>query len=348
MAIISFTNYKHGQTIGGMGAVMRYTMQDKKTIWGDQKLVSGVNCQPEAAYRDFMITKRLWHKEDGVQFYHMVQSFPKGDDVDPVAAHAAALELAKYFEGSEVLVCTHIDREHIHSHFVINSVNLDTGRKLHVASQQLLELRQRNDEVCMQFGLPVFQPEQKKKTKSMTIAEYHVAAKGQSRKLQLMNMINDCMRHASNRDEFIALMESECYKVRWEKSRKNITYTTPSGWRCRDRLLFSDKYLKEMMENEFRIREEIIHGRAHVDEPSRAYKTDSGRNNAGTFSDTAASHRPGVERPDGSDGVAGTIDADADGVPAGSRQLHGETANTGADGGTAGGGETDDGSTRTG
>ena len=53
----------------------------------------------------------------------------------------------------------------------------------------------------------------------MTIGEYHTAARGQSKKLQLMNIINDCMRHASNREEFIALMESEGYKVRWEKSR---------------------------------------------------------------------------------------------------------------------------------
>ena len=89
--------------------------------------------------------------------------------------------------------------------------------------------------------------------------------------LQLMNIINDCMRHASNREEFIALMESEGYKVRWEKSRKNITYTTPSGWQCRDRLLFGDKYLKENMEYEFRIREEIIYGRAHGPEPARAF-----------------------------------------------------------------------------
>ncbi|MEI3128115.1 MAG: hypothetical protein V8T09_02605 [Oscillospiraceae bacterium] len=65
-----------------------------------------------------------------------------------------------------------------------------------------------------------------------------------------MNIINDCMRHASNREEFIALMESEGYKVRWQRSRKNITYTTPSGWQCRNRLLFGDKYLKENMEYE--------------------------------------------------------------------------------------------------
>ena len=272
MVIISFTNYKRGQTTGCMSAVMRYTMQDKKTEFEGQQLVTGINCQPESVYADFMTTKRLYHKTDGVLFYHMVQSFPKGEAVDPVTAHAAALKLAEYYEGYEVLVCTHTDREHIHSHFLINSVNFDTGRKLHIAKEQLQELRQRNDMVCKEFSLPVFQPrEQKQKTKTMTIGEYHTAARGQSKKLQLMNIINDCMRHASNREEFIALMESEGYKVRWEKSRKNITYTTPSGWQCRDRLLFGDKYLKENMEYEFRIREEIIYGRAHGPEPARAF-----------------------------------------------------------------------------
>lgn len=114
MAIISFTNYKRGQTTGCMSAVMRYTMQDKKTEFEGQQLVTGINCQPESVYADFMTTKRLYHKTDGVLFYHMVQSFPKGEAVDPVTAHAAALKLAEYYEGYEVLVCTHTDREHIH------------------------------------------------------------------------------------------------------------------------------------------------------------------------------------------------------------------------------------------
>ena len=271
MAIISFTNYKRGQTTGCMGAVMRYTMQDKKTEFEGQRLVTGINCQPESVYADFMTTKRLYHKTDGVLFYHMVQSFPKNEKVDPVVAHAAGLKLAEYYEGYEVLVCTHTDREHIHSHFLINSVNFDTGKKLHIAKEQLQELRQRNDAVCMEFNLPVFVPRANpKKSKTMTIGEYHTAARGQSKKLQLMNIINDCMRHASDREEFIALMESEGYKVRWEKSRRNITYTTPTGWQCRDRLLFGDKYLKESMEHEFRIRQDLIHGRAHGTEPSRA------------------------------------------------------------------------------
>ena len=271
MAIISFTNYKRGQTTGCMGAVMRYTMQDKKTEFEGQRLITGINCQPESVYADFMTTKRLHYKTDGVLFYHMVQSFPKSEAVDPVTAHAAALKLAEYYEGYEVLVCTHTDREHIHSHFLINSVNFDTGKKLHIAKEQLQELRQRNDQVCMEFSLPVFQPkDRKQKTKTMTVGEYHTAVRGQSKKLQLMNVINGCMRHASSREEFIALMESEGCKVRWETSRRNITYTTPSGWQCRDRLLFGDKYLKENMEYEFRIRKEIIYGRAVGEEPTCA------------------------------------------------------------------------------
>jgi len=298
MAIISFTNYKRGQTTGCMGAVMRYTMQDKKTEFDGQRLVTGINCQPESVYADFMTTKRLYHKTDGVLFYHMVQSFPKGEAVDPVTAHAAALRLAEYYAGHEVLVCTHTDREHIHSHLLINSVNFDTGRKLHVAKEQLQELRQRNDQVCVEFSLPVFQPrEQKQKTKTMTVGEYHTAVRGQSKKLQLMNIINDCMHHASNREEFIALMESEGYKVRWEESRRNITYTTPSGWQCRDRLLFGDKYLKENMNYEFRIREEIIHGRAHATESSR---THTAADNAGAeFS--GHTHRHSVSAAGGAD-----------------------------------------------
>ena len=231
IAIVHFVNYKRGtQSRAAMRGVMLYVMQEKKTAWDGEPLVSGINCQPQSVYDDFLNTKLLYHKDGGVMFYHMVQSFPKGAAVDPRQAHEAARRLAEYFDGCEVLVCTHVDREHIHSHFLINSVNFDTGRKLHIAKEQLQELRQRNDMVCREFSLPVFKSEERtQKTKAMTIGEYHTAARGQSKKLQLMNIINNCMHHASNREEFITLMASEGYKVRWEKSRKNITYTTPSG-----------------------------------------------------------------------------------------------------------------------
>ena len=342
MAIISFTSYKRGQTTGCMGAVMRYTMQNKKTEFEGQQLVTGINCQPESVYADFMTTKRLHHKTDGVLFYHMVQSFPKGEAVDPVAAHAAALKLAEYYEGYEVLVCTHTDREHIHSHFLINSVNFDTGKKLHIAKEQLQELRQRNDQVCTEFSLPVFNPTNRnEKTKTMSIGEYHTAARGQSKKLQLMNIINDCMRHASSREEFIALMESEGYKVRWETSRRNITYTTPSGWQCRDRLLFGDKYLKENMEYEFRIREEIIYGRAVGKESTYADGTDHAAA-SGAGADTAfqsASYESGVGGTAEQPLCTGGPHRETDWLSQESQRTAGEAPDPGADGRAAESGE---------
>ena len=196
-------------------------------------------------------------------FYHMVQSFPKGAAVDPRQAHEAARRLAEYFGGCEVLVCTHVDREHIHSHCIINSVNFDTGKKLHMAKEQLQELMRRNDAICQEMGLPVFEPTAQQ-TRGMGGAEYHTALKGQSWKLRLMNTIDACMKYAADKDAFVSLMESEGYTVRWESTRKHITYTTPDGTKCRDNKLHEEKYCKETMEHEFRIRAEIVSARTQA------------------------------------------------------------------------------------
>ena len=258
MAIVHFVNYKRGtQSRAAMRGVMLYVMQEKKTAWDGVPLVSGINCQPQSVYDDFLNTKLLYHKDGGVMFYHMVQSFPKGAEVDPRQAHEAARRLAEYFDGCEVLVCTHIDREHIHSHCVINSVNFETGKKLHMAKEQIQELMRRNDAICQEMGLPVFDaPTQQ--ARGMSGAEYHTALKGQSWKLRLMNTIDECMKYAADKDAFVSLMESEGYAVRWESGRKYITYTTPDGMKCRDNKLHEEKYCKEAMEREFRIRAELI------------------------------------------------------------------------------------------
>ena len=258
MAIVHFVNYKRGtQSRAAMRGVMLYVMQEKKTAWEGAPLVSGINCQPQSVYNDFLNTKLLYHKDGGTMFYHMVQSFPKGATVDPRHAHEAARRLAEYFDGCEVLVCTHVDREHIHSHCVINSVNFETGKKLHMAKEQIQELMRRNDAICQEMGLPVFDaPTQQ--ARGMGGAEYHTALKGQSWKLRLMNTIDECMKYAADKDAFVSLMESEGYAVRWEIGRKYITYTTPDGMKCRDNKLHEEKYCKEVMEHEFRIRAELV------------------------------------------------------------------------------------------
>ena len=271
MAIVHFVNYKRGtQSRAAMRGVMLYVMQEKKTAWEGVPLVSGVNCQPQSVYDDFLNTKLLYHKDGGMMFYHMVQSFPKGAAVDPRQAHEAVRRLAEYFDGCEVLVCTHVDREHIHSHCVINSVNFETGKKLHMAKEQIQELMRRNDAICLEMGLPVFEAAAQK-SRGMSGAEYHTALKGQSWKLRLMNTIDECMKYATDKDAFASLMASEGYQVRWENNRKYITYTTPDGMRCRDSKLHEEKYCKEAMEHEFRIRAERIKRKFH-----RAAEIDGG------------------------------------------------------------------------
>ena len=283
-------NYKKGtQTRNCMKSVMRYVSQMSKTLWDGQQPVSGIGCQPETAFDEFLSTKLLHHKEGGVMFYHMVQSFPKGADVDPRTAHEAACRLAGYFEGCEVLVCTHVDREHIHSHCIINSVNFETGKKVHMADEQIQELRVRNDQICEELRLPKFQRDEQKRSCGMSNAEYYTASKGESWKFELMRVIDECMRCAGNREEFLVLLRSEGYNATWTDGRKNITYTTPDGRKCRDSKLHIEKYLKENMEAEFGYRTENDNTR-NVDS---AQKADGRGATAGTQRD---SHGAELER----------------------------------------------------
>ena len=282
-------NYKKGtQTRGCMKSVMRYVSQVNKTLWEGQSLISGIGCQPETVFDEFLSTKLLHHKDSGVQFYHMVQSFPRGADVDPRTAHEAARQLAGYFEGCEVLVCTHTDREHIHSHCIINSVNFETGKKLHMADEQIQALRAHNDAICEKLGLPKFQKDETQ-VRGMSNAEYYPAAKGESWKLELMRVIDECMRYAGTREEFLALLRAEGYAANWSPTRKNITYTTPEGRKCRDSKLHMTKYRKENMEAEFGYRTENDNTR-NVD---AAQKADGRGATAGTQRD---SHGAGLER----------------------------------------------------
>ncbi|RHT86968.1 relaxase/mobilization nuclease domain-containing protein [Butyricicoccus sp. AM27-36] len=342
MAIVHFVNYKRGtQSRAAMRGVMLYVMQEKKTAWEGEPLVSGINCQPQSVYDDFLNTKLLYHKDGGVMFYHMVQSFPKGAAVDPRQAHEAARRLAEYFEGCEVLVCTHVDREHIHSHCVINSVNFETGKKLHMAKEQLQELMRRNDAICLEMGLPVFEPTTHQ-ARGMSGAEYHVALKGQSWKLRLTNAIDECMRYAADRDAFVSLMASEGCAVRWENGRKYITYTTPDGLKCRDNKLHEEKYCKEAMEHEFRIRAEIVYAR-----------TQAAQHPAGSTSDAdnasrSESHESGLGANDERSGYTVVPCGSADGSVGEYQQADVAASHTDADGRAAESGEASGADERTG
>lgn len=267
MATVNFINRKKSQTRAGMRSVMNYTAQDKKTLFEGTKLVSGINCSPASAYQEFVNTKLLYGKDSQRMYYHFVQSFPPTENIAPETAHEIALKLAEHYMGFELLVATHVDREHIHSHFIINSVNFETGKKLHQSANAIQELRQKSDQLCHEYGLSICQPKERR-TQPVALGEYHTAAKSKSWKMQLINTIDECMRSSTNKERFIKMMESKGYSVKWTDSRKYITYTTPCGNRCRDKRLHEEKYLKEMMELELRIRNEIITGRTQKTQPA--------------------------------------------------------------------------------
>ncbi|MBP1566928.1 MAG: relaxase/mobilization nuclease domain-containing protein [Oscillospiraceae bacterium] len=189
-----------------------------------------------------------------------MQSHPSGYEIQPELAHRIAVEFAeKAFNGHECVVATHIDAEHIHSHIVFNSVNADTGMKYHSNKFTLNDIRTLSDEICQKYGVQTLEkPVVNQRTDGITTGEYRSAMKGDSWKIDLINTIDVVMKQAKTQKQFCFLMRQRGYGVRWEESRKYITYTCPNGKRCRDNRLHEPRYSKEMMCNEFKIRADEI------------------------------------------------------------------------------------------
>lgn len=260
------------QSISAMKGVIDYCCQDKKVYdkISNQRLVSGINCDGENAFKEFMATKKSYGKTDGMKFYQYVQSFSPEENITPQQAHEVALEFAeKAWTGYEVLVATHCDAQHIHSHFVINSVSFENGKKLRQNPNTLKSLRALSDEICRNHNLSTLDPYNKDGMKIST-REYRTAVKGQSWKFKLMNDIDKAMNISGSKEVFINAMSIMGYTVTWTDDRKYITYHCPNKMKCRDIKLHNDKYLKGSMENEFRYRQEQYFGKPQAEEQQLA------------------------------------------------------------------------------
>ena len=255
MATVTAISTKGG---GGGKATLEYICREDKT--DNKKYVTALNCSLPTVYQEFKNTREMYGKTDGIKYYHFVQSHPCGYAIEPELAHRIAVEFAeKAFKGHECVVATHIDAEHIHSHIVFNSVNADSGMKYHSNKFTLNDIRVLSDEICQKYGVQTLEkPVVNQRTNGITTAEYRSAMKGESWKIDLINVIDEVMKQAKTQKQFCFLMRQKRYGVRWEESRKYITYTCPNGKRCRDSRLHEPKYSKEMMLNEFKIREDEI------------------------------------------------------------------------------------------
>ena len=297
------------QSASVMKRVINYCTQDYKVTDPDsgRRYVSGIGCDGENSYTEFMATKKCFGKASGVFFYQYEQSFSPDEKITPETAHTVALEFAeRAWQGHEVLVTTHVDRHHLHTHFVINSVSYRDGSKLRQSPKTLEKLRALNDEICQAHGLSILEP-YTGGGMHISAREYRAAMKGESWKFRLMASINHAMERSGNREDFIREMEGLGYQVRWTDERKYITYTCPNGMKCRDIKLHEEKYRKEMMEREFQYRTDKQNGRRFDHEEFGTSRKD--RDGAGAEDrDDALRPQTGGDRTPAD---SGTVPADA-------------------------------------
>lgn len=139
----------------GLRDVMEYAVQPSKTE--DSCFVTGINCDPAIAQQEMILIKKQWGKEKGITAYHGYQSFKPGE-VNPEQAHEIGVRMAREMWGDkyQVVVATHLDKDHLHNHFVVNSVSFMDGRKWgNTFTDYYRDMRGISDRLCREFGLSV-------------------------------------------------------------------------------------------------------------------------------------------------------------------------------------------------
>ena len=144
--------------------VIDYAEDDYKTE--KQCFVSGINCSPKTALEEMMITKNQYAKTGGILGFHAFQSFKEGE-VTPELAHKIGIKLAEEMWGDrfEVVVSTHLNTNHIHNHFVINSISFVDGKRYYDKRETYAELRRLSDQLCNEYGLSVLKEKSCKNSK---------------------------------------------------------------------------------------------------------------------------------------------------------------------------------------
>lgn len=247
MAIIEAISSK-----ANLKTIINYVTQDKKT---NDNLITGKDCLAESSLEEMLYTKELYNKNNGRQYIHIIQSFDPNDNLYAEQVHNTGIKLAEKFNGYQVLVATHIDKNYLHNHLVVNSVSFENGYKIQMSKKDLQDLKDYSDKLCLEIGASVIP--KRENTQYIKRNEYRVAEQGKSWKFKLINAIDLSLAESSNKEQFIKSMNKLGYEVNWTDTRKYITYTTPEGYKCRDNKLYKEKYIKGVMENEFRrIKEE--------------------------------------------------------------------------------------------
>lgn len=240
-----------------MANVLDYAARSTKTE--QKKYVSAINCSPERARDQMMLTKTHYHKKNGILLWHGYQSFKPGE-VTPEEAHKIGMELAQNLWGEdyEILVCTHLDREHIHNHFVINSVSFRTGKKLDVRWK---DMARESDRLCRQYEKSVIENPQ---VKGKHYAEYQAEQEGRPTWTTAIKQdIDESILQSRNMQEFLKELKSRGYIIK--AGAKYFTLKPPG----KERFVRIDRRLGEaysLLGIENQIQENVKSGRYQMPE----------------------------------------------------------------------------------
>ncbi len=225
---------KQGMTAAqtqGLSDVIDYASQTRKTQLTDENAeilrnyVTGINCEPETARDEMMAAKKKFGKENGVVAYHGIQSFAPGE-VTPDIAHEIGVKLARRLWGEkyQVVVATHLDkRNHLHSHFIVNTVSWVDGIRYHRTEQDFYNMQIESDKLCREYGLSVI--DNPKRGKSKHYGEWRAEKEGrQTWRSSLKADVDTAIRQSMTERQFFDNLRKMGYEV---KSNKYISVRPP-------------------------------------------------------------------------------------------------------------------------
>ncbi len=202
---------------GRLDKAIRYVLNGDKT--NEQILTARFNCEPGWELKQMLDTKREYGKTDGVQYYHIIQSFKPGEIVPEQALEIAKAFVEEYLPGYEAVIGTHIDKEHCHSHILFNSVNAETGKKYHSnAKTYYSQIRKISDRLCKERGLSVITLGEGANGKAMSYAEWLRQSRGQPTFRSMLEAdLRQCIEAANDLGHFFMLMEHQGYEIKHGK-----------------------------------------------------------------------------------------------------------------------------------
>lgn len=255
------------EDLQGLRDVMNYTTQDYKTE--EQRYVSGVNCVPSIARDEMQMVKGQFGKEGGIVAFHGYQSFAPGE-VTPEQAHAIGIDLAKRLWGDsfQVVVATHLDKEHIHNHFVLNSVSFVDGKKFNDCKATYALMRRTSDELCREHGLSVIEhPEQ---GRTMSYDAWEAERQGKPTWYsQIRRDVDAAITRSFLFDHFIDNLKRQGYEV---KQGKYIAVRPPGKERFVRPKTLGDNYTEEAIRQRIWEREQTPLYHRPPSPPKRKYK----------------------------------------------------------------------------